>query len=109
MTTTTEAPPKGEYREMRPNKMFPPQITALIRAYVAAKGEQFGPCPVCGKKKRGRWTMLCPFRAYNLGQFKVIMAGEYPPLTLVCCDHPINPSKAIMAAMTNQEERDDGD
>jgi hypothetical protein len=97
--TKTPETPKGEFREARPNPQWPEQLRALIRFYVKAQGEKLAPCPVCGSRKPGRWTMLCPFRAYTLGAFKVVEAGTFDPLTLVCSDHPINPTEAIMDAL----------
>lgn len=91
--------PKGAFRECKPNPMWPEQVRYLIRFYVAAKGEKLDPCPVCGSRKRGRWTMLCPFRAFTLGQFAMQPGGTFEPLTLVCSDHPINPTDAIMQAL----------
>ena len=97
MSDTTVA--KGEFRQAKPNHMFPPELTALIRFYVAAKGEKLDPCPGCGKKSRGRWTMLCPFTAKDMGQFAMTDLGEFAPLTLVCSDHPVAPTEAIQAAL----------
>jgi hypothetical protein len=94
-----QAEPKGQFRQAKPNPQFPPEITYLLRFYVAAKGEKLPPCPVCNKKTRGRWTMLCPFRAFTMGTFKVEPAGEFAPLTLVCSDHFINPAQPIMEAL----------
>lgn len=89
--------PVGDYRMCKPNKMWPDEIRYLIRFYVAAKGEKLAPCPVCKSRKRGRWTMLCPFHAHTLGQF-VVQKFEttFAPLTLVCSEHPISPIKEII-------------
>jgi hypothetical protein len=91
--------PKGEFREAKPNPAFPPQITALIRFYVAAKGEVLEPCPLCGKRSRGRWTMLCPFTAHEFGAFAITAGVAFTPLTLVCSAHPIMPTKPILEAL----------
>jgi hypothetical protein len=100
--------PRGDWRQMKPNPQWPDEIRYLIRGYVAAKGEKLPPCPVCGSKKRGRWTMLCPFRAYTFSTFVVKPATTaedpltpivFAPLTLVCSDHPINPTDPIMEAL----------
>lgn len=101
MTDTKEVdtPPKGEFRQAKPHPMFPPEIAALIRFYVAAKGEKFEPCPACGKKTRGRWTMLCPFEVKGMGAFALTDLGEFPPLAIVCSDHPITPTKPILEAL----------
>ena len=100
-TTTTETAPApvGRFCRMKPNEAWPPEITYLIRGYLRARGEKLPPCPACGKKTRKRWTMLCPFRAFTLGQFVVEPAGTFEPLTLVCDEHPINPTDEIMKAL----------
>ena len=98
-TTETAAPPVGEFREVRPNKMWPPQVQYLIRVYIAAKGETLPPCPACGKKRRGRWTMLCPFSSFGFTSFTVVKLKDHAPLELVCGDHPLQPAQAIMDAM----------
>lgn len=87
------------WRLPKPNPAFPDEITALIRFWVAAKGEKLEPCPVCSKRRRGRWTMLCPFQSFTFGQFAVEKAGEHAPLTLVCSEHPINPTPSLMEAI----------
>src|ERR1700678_3038416 len=95
---TTEPPPDPDnypWRQAEPNKLWPEEVRALIRFYVAAKGEKLTPCPTCGKKTRGRWTMLCPFESFTLGMFQVEKAGTHDALTLVCSDHPIAPTKLI--------------
>lgn len=99
--TDAEMPTKamGDFRQCKPNPLWPDEIRYLIRFYVAAKGERLDPCPVCGKRKRGRWTMLCPFQAFTMGQFAAQPAGEFAPLTLVCSDHPISPTHPIQNAL----------
>lgn len=91
--------PRGRFRPAKDHPMFPPEFTALIRFYVAAKGEKLDPCPACGSRRRGRWTMLCPFTAHTFGAFALREAGEFPPLTLICSDHPMSPTDAIKAAL----------
>src|SRR5262245_20610419 len=95
----TRGQPQAGFRQPKPNPLFPPEIQALLRFYVAGKGEKLDPCPVCGSKRRGRWTMLCPFEAFTFAQFVVMPAGEYPPLTLVCSEHPVHPTRAILRAL----------
>ena len=94
-----DPPPYDPWRQMKPNKMWPEEIRLLIRGYVAAPGEKLAPCLVCGSKKRGRWTMLCPFVAHTLQQFTTVPSAELPPLTLVCNDHPLAPAEAIGKAL----------
>jgi hypothetical protein len=98
-TLTKVAATQGDWRQMKPNDLFPEEVRALIRGYVAAKGEKLDPCPVCGSKRRGRWTMLCPFQAHTFGLATVQPAGEFAPLTLVCNEHPIGPTEAIAQAL----------
>lgn len=96
--------PKGSFRKAKPNKMFPVEIRYLIRFYVAAKGEQLPACAACNKKRRARWTMLCPFVAKEFGAFTLTDLGEFLPLTLVCSDHPIGPTQAIVEALAGYTE-----
>lgn len=99
MTDESPSPKPNPWRDAKPNKMFPPEVTALIRFYIRAKGEKIPPCPVCGDRRRTRWTMLCPFESFTLGTFVVEKFGEHAPLTLVCSEHPIAPTKAIQEAL----------
>ncbi len=96
---TPPEPPRGEFRQAKPSNSWPEEIRYLLRFYVAAKGEKLPPCPVCQSRKRGRWTMLCPFSAKTFGPFTLIEGGEHAPLTLVCSEHPISPTAAIMKAL----------
>lgn len=100
-TLDVDSPATNHYpwRQPKPNKMWPEEVRALIRFYVAAKGEKFAPCPTCGKKRRGRWTMLCPFKSFTLGRFAVQEGGTHDALTLVCSEHPIAPTKPIQDAL----------
>jgi hypothetical protein len=99
------SPPQFDprYRQMKPNKMWPEEIRFLIRGYVAAQKELLPPCPVCGSKKRGRWTMLCPFVAYDIGGVNRFVVTphepELAPLTLICGEHGLWPTAAIHAAL----------
>ena len=71
----------------------------MLRSYVAAVGETPDPCPVCGSRRRGRWTMLRPSVAFELDQFAARRFGqEFAPLALVSYDHPIWPTEAITKA-----------
>jgi hypothetical protein len=94
-----DSTPAGEFRQPKPSKAWPEEVRSLIRFYVAAKGERLDPCPACGAKKRGRWTMLCPFASHGFGVTTLKKLGEHAPLTLVCSDHPISPTEAIRAAL----------
>lgn len=100
----------GDWRMPRPNPQWPDEIRYLIRFYVAAKGETLDPCPVCGSRKRGRWTMLCPFIPHTLEPFTTRPHGERPPLTLVCSEHPIAPIRPILDVIYGPAEapRDPG-
>jgi hypothetical protein len=96
---TTGSPPRGEFRPAKDHPGFPPEIAQLLRFYVRARGEKLPPCPACGRRPAGRWTMLCPFRAYGLDSFALEDLGPQPALALVCRDHPINPTPEILAAL----------
>jgi hypothetical protein len=98
MADETTPPKHYPWWEAKPNKMWPEQVRVLILFYVKAKGEKLAPCPVCGNKRAGRWAMLCPFESFTLGTFAATKFGEHAPLTLVCSDHPIKPTDAIMGA-----------
>lgn len=96
---TPPVPPRGEYREAARSPHWPEPLRALLRFYLPAKGEKLKPCPACGSKSRKRWTMLCPFRVYTFGFVTTQIAGTYDPLILVCSEHPINPTEAILKAL----------
>jgi hypothetical protein len=96
----TALAPAGYWVQAKPNKSWPEEMRALIRFYVAAKGEKRAPCAVCGRRKRGAyWTMLCPFESFTMASFTVNKCGTHEPLTLVCDDHPIAPIKAVLEAL----------
>jgi hypothetical protein len=75
------------------------EVRFLMRGYVKAKGEKLPPCPLCGKKSRARWTMLCPFRAHDFGCHEVQKGIVLEPLTLVCSDYLISPTAEICKAL----------
>jgi hypothetical protein len=82
---------KITYYPAKENRMFPPEITALIRfVRPDAKME----CPECHKKTKRLWTMLCPFRATTLKGFALSDGEERPAGTPVCDDHPLAPDLA---------------
>ena len=110
------APPSPRVRfvEAAPNKMFPPQITALIRFALA---EAPIACAECSKLTRKLWTMLAPFHATNMLSFTLQRGVDRSPLELVCADHPLAPADRIAEAMADDkapwpweaDEQDDGD
>ena len=81
-----------EIREMKPNRMFDEWQRQSVRGLVYNRPV---PCAVCGKKKRGHWTMLCEFKAVDFGR-TVVVAVDYPqilaPLMPVCSAHPLHPA-----------------
>ena len=80
-----------EYREAKPNKMFSPQLTALLRFATYRKAV---PCAECGKKRKAHWTMLCPFRATSPVGFGLEPGNLRAPGDPVCSDHPLVPAIA---------------
>jgi len=80
-----------EYREAKPNKMFSPQLTALLRF---ATYRHAVPCVECGKKRKAHWTMLCPFRATTLTGIVLESGDLRAPGDPVCSDHPLAPAIA---------------
>lgn len=80
---------------------FPPQTNFLVRFFVKAKGAKLPKCPCCGSESQRRsvWTMLCPFNGTREAVMTFVKVGPFPPLTLVCSDHPIMPTDEIGAAL----------
>lgn len=75
--------------------MFPPEMTALIRFARQRKDGQKPQCAYCKKKAKTMWTMTCPFRIVDMAKctFEAVDQPEvFPPLALVCDDHPMNPA-----------------
>ena len=70
-TTVASPPPRVRFVEVMPNKMWSPQITALIRVALA---EDPIACAQCGKLKRKLWTMLAPFHAMTMLPFTLKQA-----------------------------------
>jgi len=69
----------------KPNKMFSPEVNALIRFLHYSVPV---PCRECGKKRRRHWTMMCSFRAHSALQFSIKKSATiHDPLTPVCTDH----------------------
>jgi len=80
-----------EYREAKPNAMFSPQLTALLRF---ATYRQAVACAECGRKRKAHWTMLCPFRATSLTGVGLEPGDLRAPGEPVCSDHPLAPAIA---------------
>ena len=92
---------KATFAEAGPHSMFPPQITALIRFARTSKPIA---CAVCGRRQRKSWTMLCPFRCGVATGFSMALGTDWPALTLVCHDHPLSPTDAVLAAIQGAAE-----
>lgn len=90
------------YFEARPNHMFPPQLTALIRFVRPAEPQA---CAHCGKKRKKHWTMLVPFHVAEPVGFVVTKSEtELPALSPVCTGHMMSPAERFepaIAAMGN--------
>jgi len=84
-----------------PNKMFTPQLTALIRFALA---EAPIACVECGKLTRKLWTMLAPFHATNQMSFVLKRGIEREPLALVCADHPLAPAERIAEVLADDKD-----
>ena len=73
--------------------MFPPETTALVRFVVYVKPVE---CPLCKKKSRKHWTMLCPFQGSSLEKYAVQLDPRiFQPGESVCDDHPIQEIEAV--------------
>lgn len=94
-------PPRVRFVEVMPNKMWSPQITALIRVALA---EDPIACAQCGKLKRKLWTMLAPFHATTMLPFTLERGIERKSLELVCTDHPLAPAKRIAEVLADEKE-----
>lgn len=78
--------------------MFPAITTAAIRFIVRPKGaEKRDPCPLCGKRRGGEWTMTVPFAAVGFGPGVSMPKSELlAPFTGVCRSHPLAPDAAAL-------------
>ncbi len=92
--------PRVRFVEAMPNKMFTPQLTALIRFVLA--GAPIA-CAECGKLTRKLWTMLAPFHATNMLSFTLKRGIEREPLVLVCADHPLAPAERIIEVLADDK------
>jgi hypothetical protein len=91
---------KPAYFEAKPNKMFPQQLTDLLRF---VKYPEPVACAVCGKKRKNHWTMLVKFRPHTEGFVTTIPSENiYGPYMPVCRQHflspVVNPFHLIAAA-----------
>ena len=85
--------PKVEYRIAQPNPLFPPELTVLLRFAIYTKAMS---CPVCKRKTKSHWTMLCPFKAATMGQLSLKLGDRiFQPGEAVCGNHPLQPIKAV--------------
>lgn len=84
--------------EARPNKLFTEQQRQAVRFL---RYNRRVPCAACGKKVRIHMTMLCQFKAGDLGgsfgELK-FYPKSFPPLTPVCGDHPVAPDFPVDSA-----------
>jgi hypothetical protein len=81
-----------EILEAKPNPMFTEEQRAAIRFL---RYNRTVPCAECGKRRKGMWTMLCAFRAYDFYASVVVLQTPektHAPLTPVCSDHPLGPA-----------------
>src|SRR5262245_34725939 len=85
--------PDIEWFHAKENKMFPPELTALVRF---GKTKTAQPCGYCGRKKLIRWTLLCPFKLADwkkqLTPTLNVEETVFEPCTLVCVDHILDPA-----------------
>lgn len=91
------------YFEAKPNNMFPAQITMLLRF---AETSQPIKCAYknCTHKRKKFWTMLCPFSVMDTTNVFILeTAGTFEPLSLVCRDHFLTPTKPILKAIQGGE------
>lgn len=83
--------------EAKPNKLFTEeqrQMCLFLRYNKAVE------CRRCGKKRKLMWTMLCQFKAHEMGDFSLDDGGmSFEPLDAVCSNHPIGPDFPEAGAM----------
>ena len=93
MTNMPDQKPDKTFHAAMPNPLFPPEITVLVRFVKYANAVE---CPLCKKKSRTHWTMLCPFQAAHFGSYELRMDPRiFQPGESVCSDHPIDPIEAV--------------
>lgn len=93
--TTETGRIKTRFYPARPNPMFPDEVTALLRFAIPTKPIV---CAACGRPSKKLWTMLCSFSVARSAGFMLKMGAERAALTLVCSEHPLNPTDAVMQA-----------
>jgi hypothetical protein len=77
------------YYQAKENKMFPHELTMLLRFVRSSVKIE---CPVCKKKRRKMWTLLCPFKANpEFRSFNLQWTETLPACTPVCDEHLLKP------------------
>jgi hypothetical protein len=99
------------YRPAKENKMFPPELTALIRFVSSDKPMT---CAHCQRKIRvgvHAWTMLCDFKVAIEMKFVLVPSkAVLKALSPVCrkhCFSPAIPSEAIYCGDYDEDKRPD--
>lgn len=76
-----------DIREAKENSLFTEDERASVRFLIY---NQKIACTECGRKVKIMWTMLCQFKAMNMGSLVMTESEKsYPPLTPVCGEHPL--------------------
>lgn len=77
-----------EIIEAAPNRSFSEEVRAAVRFLRFSRPVK---CPMCKRKVRLHWTMLCEFTALRTDSIVATKSEPFPPLAAVCGDHPLAP------------------
>jgi hypothetical protein len=94
MAETTPPPQDAvtvELFEAKPNRLFDPALTAVVR-FVRLSAAV--PCAECGRRSKHHWTMLVPFTVQVMPTHAFVLTSSgvrYAPLTPVCRAHLLAP------------------
>ncbi len=80
------------YGQPAPNKMFAPELTALLRFVTYSEKVE---CAYCKKRTKKQWTLLCPFKVADMGmsRFAIIPSARvFGAGDAVCSKHFLIPA-----------------
>ncbi len=80
-----------EICEAKPNTMFTEEQRQWVRFLRYSRRVE---CPICKRKVKIHWTMLCEFIACSMPEdsFSMTESDVLAPLTPVCDEHPLKPA-----------------
>lgn len=82
----------------------PEVIRVLIRFARVDESSPPVTCAECGTETRRLWTMLVPFHAHRPVGMMMKKGRELAALTLVCDDHPMWPTDAVLNVLQGGDE-----